>query len=516
MSRLLLGIDLGTSGVKACVIRDDCTVVSTGEGRYPTYYPRAQYAEQDAEQWWSAAVQAIRQAVGRAAGQGQIAGISVSSHSPSLLPVDKNGKPLRNAMIWMDRRATRECAYLAHELIGLDRYKRILGANPDPYYVLPKLYWYKHNEPENYKKTYKILQTNGYINFRLTGSYSIDEVHAISVQGMDIRTSQWSDEISGLVDIPIKDLFPPISRCHEIVGTVSKRAASETGLPEGVPVVAGVTDTLAAYLGFGVPQPGLAAEMTGTSSLLYFPVNRRLTDGGTLLVKPSPVGDGTVLVAPVSTVGASVNWFAEMVGRMDQPESANAGKLPFDVMNAEAEQAKAGSGGLIYFPYLAGERAPLWNSHAKGMFIGLSLKTTRLEMIRSIYEGTSYAIRHNFDEAAKLGVVPDTVYAAGGGAKSEIWLKIKASVLNKPLLVLEEHVDRAAFGDCLLAGYGTHLFREVDRVARDAVSVAKTVEPDPEWVKVYNEIYPYYIRMYQHLDHDLASFESAIKSLAMI
>jgi xylulokinase len=515
MEQLLLGIDLGTSRVKVCAFRNDGSLVASEQSEYSTVFHDRVCVEQDADQWWKVTAAAIQQVARNIGGRGEIVGISVSSQSPTLLPVDRNGVPIRRAIIWMDSRAGEEFRHVTEELIGIERYKRILGTVPESYYILPKLYWYKNHEPENYNRTYKILQTNGYIAFKLTGEYSIDEMHAISVQGMDIKTKQWSEEISNLVNIPFKRLFPPIYKCYEVIGTVSRQAAMETTLKQGIPVVAGATDTMAAYLGFGKMGAGAMAEMTGTSTLLFFTTGKQLTDAGPLLMKPSPIQKNeTILVAPVNATGASVNWFSHVFWQKAEGQCEGQRKVPWDVLNEDAALAEAGSGGVFYFPYLLGERAPLWNTHARGMFIGLSGGTDRGDMIRAVYEGTSYALRQNVEKAEALGIRTDTVWSAGGGTKSDIWLKIKSSVLNKRLLVLDDgNLDRAAFGDALLAGYGIGLFHDINQVVKNMIKVKKEVNPIPEWTERYDQLYPYFLSMYKNLDRDLARLEDSLKGL---
>lgn len=513
MRKLLLGIDAGTSSVKVCLYRKDCSLVASAKRAYPTCHPHPLYAEQDADQWWEAAVGAIREALGKAVGEGRVAGIAVSSQSPTMLPVDRDGRPLRKAMIWMDRRAAEECSYLAHQCVGLERYRKILGADPDPYYVQAKLFWYREHEPELYAKTYQILQTNGYLNFKLTGVFSIDMIHAVSVQGMDIQTFTWSPEIETATGLPFQRLFPPISRCDEIIGTVHAAAAQETGLPEGCPVIAGATDAIAAFLGFGIYQEGKAATMIGTSTINFFPRKERVTDYGKLLLKPSPVENvGSLLVAPASTTGASIRWFADTFCEDEQREAKKHGCSVFQIMDCRAEAAAPGSGGLIYLPYLSGERGPLWNSYARGMFIGLSLRSNKADMIRSVLEGTSFAVRHIMEENLRLGGRIDAVRVAGGGSESKIWMKIQSAVLNRPVEILDSRgVDQATLGDALLAGKAIGMIENMEEAAQRCIRVKAVIEPEDSWVQVYRELYPYYIDFYRRLDSGLMAFEQTVK-----
>lgn len=513
MEKLLLGIDIGTSAVKACLFNEDLHFIAGSNVTYETYRPGPMMAEQDPEDWWDAVVQAVREAFGQCGARAEAAAISVSSHSPTLLALDKDGKPLRNAIIWMDRRAQAESDEFAYEILGAENYRRILGSEPDAYYVMPKLLWYRRNEPELYGKTRTILQTNGYINYKLTGEYSLDEIHAVSVQGMDINTRQWSSEIEAAAEIRLSELFPPISPCYGIIGRLLKKPAEELGLRPGVPVMAGSTDTMAAFTAFGRLDGDTGALMAGTSSLIFIPAADR---GGTscrLLYKPSPLtGLPGIYVGPVSTTGGAAKWFVEQFCVKTPGEVPNSLASTYAQMDREADASIPGSGGVIFHPYLSGERAPLWNSHAKGVFTGMTLSTSRGDLYRAVMEGTSFAERHVFDEGQKAGSSPSSVRVAGGAAQSKIWLKIKASILRKPLEILESGgADRAAFGNAVLAGYGCGLLAE-NEIALENLAVTKdTVYPDPEWEKIYDEYYGLYRSIYEHTENDLRLLEAIRK-----
>jgi len=511
----ILGIDIGTSSAKASLFCENGTLVSSGTDSYETYYPGKLHVEQDPEQWWTATVNAINQVfLGFKINTGDsIAGLSISSQSPSLVALDKHGQVIRPAMIWMDRRAESECEWIVNEIIGIDRYQDILGNKPDAFYTLPKLMWYRKNEPENFKKTAMILQANGYIAYKLTGVYSIDTFQAINVQAMDHKTKTWSGELSNLLDISFDEILPKISKATDVIGTVTQKAASATGIKEGTPVVAGITDSMAAIFGMGLFSPGSSCEITGTSTLVCIASETALSNGGSLQIKPSIVpGIGSYLVAPISSTGASVKWCADLLGLNENAN--NTSQIDIDYMyneiNREAKNAICGSRGLFFFPYLTGERAPLWNSYSKGMFIGLTLKTEKKDIIRAVYEGTSYAVRHVYDEAKKIGCVPNVIYSGGGGSKSDIWLNIKASVLDRELLVPDGNADNSVRGNAVIAGIASGLYSDIHDAGEGIIKIKKTIEPNPTWVKTYNELYPYYRSLYTSLEPDLIRLEKTI------
>lgn len=513
MKEYLVGIDIGTTNVKAGLFSTKGELVSQGSASYRTYYPGRNRAEQNPEDWWNASVDAVRRMLSNVRGTDgyKILAISVSSQTPSLVAVDENGKPLRRAMIWMDRRADEELAKITGA-VGAERFRQITGASPDVFYLLPKLYWYKRHEPENFRKTRWVLQANGYVNYCMTGEYCMDTSSALLTLCLDVKTGTYAEELEKAVGIKFAEIFPAIYENAEIIGSVNEKAAEVMGLEKGIPVVAGTTDTIAALLSFGLSEPGEAAEITGTSTLTFFTHGKPLSDPGRLMLKKSPLENiPTILNAPINATGASVKWYLENIG-INQEEACTSNSI-YEVFTENAKKAKPGSGGLIYFPYMMGERGPLWNSHAKGMLLGMTLDTTYREIARSILEGTAYALRHVRDEAKILGAEVRSIRASGGGAQNELWLEIKASVLNIPVLVPDEKCGNAILGDALLAGKAAGIYDSIGKVSKEIVGIRKVIEPNVQWVDVYEELYPYYRKMYEHLDEDLQQLEATMSTL---
>lgn len=516
--RYVIGVDVGTSSVKASLFSESGLPVASGFSSYETHYSGALCAEQDPQQWWAATVSVLNK-ITRALPSlkdDEIAGISVSSQSPSLVALDKQGGIIRPAMIWADRRAEAEMQHIANEVVGIDRYREILGAEPDAFYTLPKLIWYKENEPENYSKTHMLLQANGYINYKLTGVYAIDVYQAIATHMMDCKTQAWSSELGRILDVPFDCILPEIYKATDIIGVVNREASLSTGLKEGVPVAAGITDSMAAVCGMGVFTAGQSCDMTGTSTLVCMASADTATTGGKLQVKPSALSSvGSYLMAPISSTGASVKWYAETLGIGECVNEQAIADSVYDKMNLEAVNAKCGSEGLLFFPYMAGERAPLWNSYSTGMFIGLTLKTKRKDIVRAIYEGTSYAVRHVYDEAKTRGFSPSAIFCGGGGCKSDIWLKIKASILNHELLITNDGADSSVRGNALIAGVASGLYNDIEKAGEEIVKVTKTVEPNPLWTKIYDELYPYYRSLYTSVEPELINLEKTVKHLKL-
>jgi len=498
MSKFLIGIDIGTTNVKSVLFNEDGTKIAEHSIEYPTYFIRSGWVEQNPLKWWEATVETIIRVVRDSkVDKKDIAAIGVSSQAPTLVPVDKEGKALRNGLIWMDRRSQPESDFLEKE-IGSLRVKRITGNRIDPYYLSSKILWYKNNEPELYKKTYKILQINGYINYMLTGAMTTDISHASLMGVFDIKQNQWSQELADLIGYDI-DLFPQVYDTTDVIGTVCEKAAQLTGLSTSTAVVSGTVDGSAATLEAGAVDVGDAVEMSGTSTVLNI-CNDRWRDPGLLFGMHHALKDIFMVCGAMSTTGASLKWYRDNLYKEENHiESENINS--FEHMNKKASRSKAGSNGLLFLPYMAGERSPIWDSYARGAFFGLHLDTKREDMIRAILEGSAYGLRHNIDEAKKIGVQIKELRSVGGGSKSDIWLKIKASVLNIPIIVPDISTG-APFGDAIIAGHGTGIYKNPSKFAKEVSKINKIVQPDKSWNRTYDEMYEVYISLYKNSKKD--------------
>lgn len=515
MKRYLLGIDLGTTNVKGILFDEYGNQIAFGSATYDTLYPAPGQAEQDPLAWWEAVkkiISSILQAAGSEAAK-NIASLCISSQTPTLLPVDRDGNPLRNAIIWMDKRSGTELEQILTK-IAIEDYKAIAGGAPDVSFLPSKLLWYKTNEPRLFSKTHRFLQASSFINLKLTGVFSADLDQAALTQCLDRRTNQWSETIGSILDIDLDNYFPQPVPCNTIIGQVTREAAELTGLPPNIPVAAGTSDATASMFAVGISKPGDAAEVSGTSSLIFVGHTSQTDPKGSVVSKPCGI-DGLPYVfdAPVSTTGASIKWYLDTLGSYVPDSAAASGKTAYDMLNEEALLSPAGSRGLLFFPYMAGERAPLWNTHARGMFIGLSLSTKREDMLRSIFEGTSFSLRHVLDEIKGTGAAVDSFRIAGGGALSRTWLRIKASVLNLPVSILDSKTGDVPFGDALIAGNAVGIYPSISEYSRQLIKVKEVIPPIPEWAAAYDKLFPYYISMYQSLDANLKSFEATVKNL---
>lgn len=504
----LLGMDLGTTNVKAIIMDENGNVITTASRANSLIVPSPNTAEQDANVWWQNTVEILKELTHKAGYElvKKIKGISVSSQTVTMLPVDENGTPLRNAIIWMDGRSEKQLQYIIDQ-IGFDRYVSIIGGQPDTGFLPNKILWFKENEPELFSKTYKILQASSYINYKLTGKMTMDIDQAGKSQCLDISTLQWSDEISRVIGADLNQLLPKPQAITDIIGTVSEEAAAITGLVSGIPVVAGASDAIASMYAIGLSRIGDAGESSGTSSLVFAGSTTKTSPELPLVAKPCTIGEiSYIFDAPISASGASLKWYLDTLGQTEKDYAQANNINVFEYLNQLALQAATGSNGLIFFPYLCGERAPLWNSYAKGMFIGLSKTTSREDLIRSIFEGTAFALRHVIETITNAGGKATSLRITGGGAKSRTWSLIKASVLRIPVYILDEKSGDVPFGDALIAGNGVGVFSDLSETMSKLIHIKEVIEPVEEWADMYDKIYPFYLSMYKNLDADLKCF----------
>ena len=326
MEALLLGVDAGTSSVKAVLLDLRGNLCAVSQAEYPLHHLRSGWVEQEPEDWWQATCKAVRGALAMVEhGPERVLGMAVSSQAPTLLPLDRSGRPPRPAMIWMDRRAEAEAVRLT-ELIGAEEIYRITGNRPDAFYVAARLLWLRDHEPEVLKQTWKFVQVNGYINYRLTGRVAMDPAHAVLLQMRNYATGAWSEALCSACGVE-PEQFPEVMEGHKIQGEVTAEAAEASGLRAGTPVMAGTVDSPAAALEAGVAEPGIAVEMTGTSTVVIIPNDRGLTEPALIALPHALPGMHLLLGAMVSS-GGCLRWFRDQFGQAES-QSCDRGRRRF-------------------------------------------------------------------------------------------------------------------------------------------------------------------------------------------
>lgn len=494
--RYLLGIDSGTSGCKLTVFDLAGQVRATATGSYQTDYARPGYAEQDANEWWRVICREIQGLI-RAQGidPASIAGIGTAGISWVCLPVDQKGRPLRKAMIWLDRRAEPQAARM-RESCGTERLIGVSGNPVDPAYITPKILWVREHEPEIYRQAFKFLQSNAYIAYQLTGEYSQDYSQGYGFHFFNMAQGAWDENVAAELEISL-DLMAPLFHCHEVVGTVTPRAAAETGLIPGIPVVAGGLDAACCTLGAGVIRPGQTQEQGGQAGGMSILVNRPLAHPR-LILGYHVIPDLWLLQGGSVGGGGTLKWFDQELGHYERQIAQAEARSPFAVMSQEAAAVKPGCDGLVFLPYLAGERSPLWDSEARGVFFGLSYDKTRAHLIRAMMEGVAFSLQHNLQTAAEVEAEVKELVSVGGASNSELWTQLKADVTGKPIHVpFSDHAT--TLGAAILAGVGTGVYPDFATAVGETVQIRRTHQPDPQRHAVYQKYYQIYRDLYPAL-----------------
>jgi xylulokinase len=420
--------------------------------------------------------------------------VSISGQAPSCLAIDRDGEPLRPAIIWIDRRATEEVEWIA-ENIGADEVRRVAGNYIDGYFGGPKWLWFRNKEPALFEKTWKILQAHSYIIFKLTGALVTDYSHAgLCSPCFDLQKKEWSQEMCEALGIPLS-MLPEVTPSHQVVGKVHAEGAKLSGLPEGTPIVCGGGDFACATLGSGVIEVGQAAQMLGTAGNLLVPMGETVDPDPKLLNTVHVTGDYLTLGSIYA--GGVLQWFRDQLGEPEIVEAKRIDGSAYRLLDEKAAVIPPGSEGLILLPYLMGERTPIWDAYARGVYIGLTPYHTRSHMYRAALEGVAFGFRHMAEIIEQQGVKIEEIIAVNGGAKSPLWRQIFADVLNARIHYFLGGVA-TLLGDVILAGVGTGQFSGFE-VVREWLEIAKTQEPDTEAHALYAKYYTLYRKFYLQL-----------------
>lgn len=456
----LVGLDIGTSGVKALALSPDGEVVGRAEEAYPLSVPRPGWAEQDPEDWVLAAERALR----RLGAEAEHVGLSGQMHG--LVALDAEQRVLRPAILWNDQRTGAECAEI-ERLIGLERLIQLTGNRALPGFTAPKLLWLRRHEPEVYERIVHVLLPKDFVRLRLFGRLATDAADASGTLLFDVAGRRWSEEVLAALEIP-SHWLPPVGESTE---------------------VAGAGDQAAGAIGVGVHEPGLSSVVLGTSGVVFAPL-----DG----YRPDPEGRAHVFCHAVPGSWHAMGVMLSAAGSLGWFRRICVDDAPPGRVDAEAAEWEPGAEGVTFLPYLAGERTPHADPHARGAFVGLSLRHDRGALVRAVMEGVAYGLRDCLEVVRELGCEVAAGRVSGGGARSELWLRIVASVLGLPLqrTVVEEG---AAYGAALLGGVAGGVFGDVREAVEACVRVRDEVEPDPEWTSQYAEGYERFRTLYPAL-----------------
>lgn len=496
MKHYLLGIDIGTSACKIAVFDRNGTVMAAGSKEYEVYYPQAGWAEQNPEEWWKAVCSALKYMFYKSAIKPEeIAGIGIDGQSWSAIAVDENGTALTNTPIWMDTRASHICREL-NDKIGAEQIFGLCGNSLQPSYTTAKIIWYKRYKPEVYNSTYKILQSNSYIACKMTGQMTQDVSQGYGFHCFDMHTGVWNEAMCAELGIP-QSILPDIHPCHEVIGAVTKKAAEESGLAEGTPVVAGGLDAACGTLGAGVIHAGETQEQGGQAGGMSICLDSYKADPR--LILSCHVVPGKWLLQGGTTGGGGVmRWLEREFADYEREEGRKAGKSSLELFNELAEMVIPGCGGLVFLPYMSGERSPIWNPAAKGVYYGIDFGKKKGHFIRAAMEGVAFSLKHNLNVAEEAGAGVSVLRAVGGSANSLLWTQIKADVTGKPIIVPSSDTA-TTMGAAILAGVGVGMYQDFEEAVKRMVENKRYHVPNKEYGDIYDKSYRIYRDLYEKL-----------------
>lgn len=467
---VFLGLDVGTSGVKAILVSQGGEVAAAATTPLTLSTPRPGWAEQDPAAWWAATLESIH-AVRRARPDAAIAAVGISGQMHSSVFLDRAGEVIRPALLWCDGRTTAECAEINVSVGGEDRL-RDLASNPAlEGFTLPKVLWLRRHEPEAYSRLATVMLPKDYIRYRLTGVLATDPSDASATLMYDTANLRWSDEILAAVDVS-KSILPTVGGSAEVLGRVTSEAAGVTTLAAGTPVVGGGADNACGAAGVGAVTPGEVVSSWGTSGTVLAPTAEPRVDPQLRAHTFCHVAPGMwYLMGVVLSAGGAFTWYRDQLAReLDPREAAQR-------LDEEASTVGAGAAGVTFLPYLQGERTPHRDAAARGAFLGLSLAHTRAHMTRAVLEGVCFAMRDSLTILQELGLSPHQLLLTGGGAKSPFLRRLQAEVFGLPVTTVNRE-EGPAYGAALLAAVGAGAFPDLASAARSTLTRAAAEYPD--------------------------------------
>ncbi len=493
---LCIGLDIGTSGVKGLLLAERGRIVASATEDYPLLTPRPGWTEQDPEAWWQAACRVLRQLVQTAPGRIEALGLTGQMHGSVFL--DHDGQVIRPAILWNDQRTVDACALIEHR-VGPARLRAIAGNPALTGFQAPKVLWLRDQEPAAYARVRHLLLPKDFIRYRLTGDFATDASDAAGTLLLDLGRRDWSSEILAALEIP-RAWLPRVHEGPEVTGRISEAGGRASGLPPGLPVVAGGGDNAAAAVGAGVVESGTGFVSLGTSGVVFVPSrDLQIDPNGALHAFCHAVPGQYHLMGVMLSAGGSLRWYRDVLAKAEAAAARAAGADPYDAMLARAAEVPPGAEGLFFLPYLAGERTPHMDPAARGAWIGLSLAHDERHLLRALLEGVAFGLADGLNLMRRLGVSPDRLYALGGGARSPLWRGILAATLDVPLQRLEVE-EGPAMGAALLAAVGAGVHADVAAAAAAAVRPVGAPEaPEPALADHYRQLHGRFRRLYPAL-----------------
>jgi xylulokinase len=494
---LVLAVDVGTTNCKTLLLDRDLNVVAKVSREYPVAVPRPGWSEQHPDDWWDA----VEESIGRVVAQkdpAAIKAVGLSGQMHGLVVLDGQGHVLRPAILWNDQRSAPQCQAIYERAGGKGGLVDHTNNAMLPGYTGGKILWLRDHEPAIYGQIAALLLPKDYVRFRLTGDKATDVSDASGTGLFDVRARQWAHGLTDLLDIP-GEWFPPVFESDEFTGTVGSAVAAETGLLPGTPVIAGGGDAVMQTVGGGAVQGDVVLIVIGTGGNVTVSTSHAIENpDANLQVFCHVVPERWVAMGVTLSAGNALKWFRDTLGGLERALSRDLHTDPYELLSRQAALAPAGACGLLFLPYLQGERCPHTDVHARGTFVGLSLHTSKADMVRSVMEGVTFSLRDVLELILKNGAGPDRIHASGGGSSSAVWRQIQADIFNRPVTTLDHSEDASAIGAGIIAGVACGLWAS----AEEAVSLIRTRtvdHPNAANAERYDRLFAVYRSLYPAL-----------------
>ena len=496
--KYLIGLDVGTSGAKCIITDDEGTVIASSTQEYPLYTPKPGWAEQNPQDWWDAVVRGLKVILPKSGVKDEdIAGMSFSGQMHGLVALDEANNVIRPAILWCDQRTQAQCDWITEKAGGLEKLLGYTNNRMLTGYTGGKILWLRDEEPENFKKMKVFFCPKDYIRWRFTGEIGIDVSDASGTGFYDTKNRRWSDELIAIAGLD-KAIFPEAHESIELGGRVTKAVAEETGLPEGLPCFYGGGDAVIQTTGAGLVQPGILGVVIGTSGNVSMALDH---------YEDNPNGDLQMFCGNepgqwlsfgcTLTAGGAYRWYRDELCRAEGIEARESGRNVYDVMGGYAEQSVPGANGVVFTPYLTGERCPYPDPNARGCFYGLTLGTKKGDITRSVMEGVTYSLKQLVDIMGSFAK-NEKVYASGGGSVSPLWRQMQADIFDLPVYTMSAASEGGAYGAIMVAGVGAGIWKNLG----EAVSIIKAeteTQPIPENQPAYRKTFQVYEKIYHAL-----------------
>lgn len=493
---ILIGLDVGTSGTKAIAMDAKGSLLATALVEYPLHSPRPNWAEQDPADWGNAAFEALAKLASQIDAS-EVKGIGLTGQMHGSVFLDADNAVIRPALLWCDQRTTAQCEAITTK-VGEARLLEMVSNPALTGFTAPKILWLRDEEPQHYERLHKVLLPKDYIRFLLTGEFASDVSDASGTLLLDVANRRWHRELLGILDID-PAFLPPVFEGPEITGTLSAEAAAKTGLPPGIPVVAGGGDQAAGGVGCGIVREGVVSASLGTSGVVFAFSSHVHTDPlGRVHTFCHAVPGAWHVMGVMLSAGGALRWFRDALCKEEIARGKEDNVDPYQYITKAAEEVPIGAEGLVFLPYLTGERTPHKDPHAKGAFIGLSLRHTKAHMARAVLEGVAFGMRDSVEIIRGMGIPVEEVRMSGGGARSNLWKHIMADTARAPMVTI--NVDEGpAYGAAILASVGTGVFASVPEACDAIIQEVKRVEAEPDNAPAYDPWYAEYRAAYEAL-----------------